>query len=275
MYADLHLHTVYSDGTDTPREIFALASQNSINTIAITDHDCVDGVKEAHTFVKEFDIRLIDGAEISTMHHGRYVHVLGYYIDTENAYLAEYITESAKDKTDNTLINFNHARDLGVFEYSWERVLELNPSQKRLTGLHVVGAMRRDGYEVPGMGYYDFFGKYFLAFSDQFIDTEKKTPFEAIDIIKKCGGIPVLAHPKLIGSDEYLMEFIDYGAEGLEAYHPIHSPEETQKYLEIANAKGLYVSGGTDWHGGNNSSSVKGFGMCGLDHWDYSLLHIR
>jgi predicted metal-dependent phosphoesterase TrpH len=94
-------------------------------------------------------------------------------------------------------------------------------------------------------------------------------------VIKAAGGIPILAHPKLIGNDEKVMEFIDYGAEGLEAYHPIHSDKETDKYLEIAADKALYITGGTDWHGGNNSSHITHFGMRGLDHWDYQILQVR
>lgn len=275
MYADLHLHTTHSDGTNSPREILELAHKNGINVISITDHDCVSGVKEAHKILNEFDISLIDGAEISTMYNGKYVHVLGYYIDIENSQLAKYIIEAATDKTHNTLINFNHALKKGVFDYNWERVLELNPSQKRLSGLHVVNAMKHDQYTIPDLSYREFFAKYFLAFSDEFVDTEKKTPFEAIDIIKKSGGIPVLAHPKLIDNDDYIMKFIDYGVQGIEAFHPIHLPKETDKYLKIAAEKGLYVTGGTDWHGKNNAVSVKGFGMCGLEHWDYGILQVR
>jgi predicted metal-dependent phosphoesterase TrpH len=275
MYADLHMHTIYSDGTDSPREIFELAKLNGLNTIAITDHDCIDGVKDANNFRNEYNLSLIDAVELSAMWKGRYVHVLGYYIDIKSIDLYRYIKESSADKTENTRINFENAKQKGIFSYNWERVLELIPKQNRLSGLHVVRAMKADGYNVPGMEYTDIFQKYFLALSDEFIDTEKKTPYDSIDVIKAAGGIPILAHPKLIGSDEDIMEFINYGAEGLEAYHPIHSAEETEKYLAIAADKALYITGGTDWHGGNNSSHITHFGMRGLDHWDYPILQVR
>lgn len=275
MYADLHIHTTYSDGTDSPREIFELAKQNGLNTIAITDHDCVDGIKDAHTFKNEYNVTLIDAVELSAMLQGQYVHVLGYHLNIDHPALRQYIEESSADKTENTRINFENARQKCALSYSWERVLELYPGQIRLSGLHAVRAMETDGYRVPGMGYRDFFVKYFLAFSDDFIDTEKKTPYDSIDIIKAAGGIPILAHPKLIGSDEQVMEFIGYGAQGLEAYHPIHSNNEMEKYLEIAADKALYVTGGTDWHGRNNSPHITHFGMRGLDHWDYAILQVR
>ena len=275
MYADLHIHTTYSDGTDSPREIFELSKQHGLNTIAITDHDCVAGVKEAHKFKHEYNVSFIDAVELSAMWKGKYVHVLGYYIDTSNIELYRYIKESSADKTENTRINFENAKQKGVISYNWARVPELNPGQTRLSGLHVVKAMEMDSYTVPDMGYMDFFTKYFLASSDEFIDTEKMTPYNSIDVIKAAGGIPILAHPKLIGSDENVLEFIEYGAQGLEAYHPIHSQEETEKYLKTASDRGLYITGGTDWHGGNNSPHITHFGMRGLDHWDYSILQVR
>ena len=92
-----------------------------------------------------------------------------------------------------------------------------------------------------------------------------------VDIIKEAGGIPVIAHTKSIGNDGVVEELILAGVEGLETYHPSHTPELSEKYESMAKAHKLLMTGGSDWHGGNNAPEVKHMGCVGLPHDGYAI----
>ena len=277
MYADLHLHSTFSDGTDTPAGLFELAAQNELKMIAISDHDSIQGVKVAidSGLSKKYDVKLIPAIEISTILHRRYLHILGYYIDINHDDLALFILKLSSEKTENTRINFENAKLKRPFSYTWERVLKLNINQPRISGVHVVEAMQHDGVSLDGMSLWDMFHKYFWAESPDFIETEKSTAYDAIDVIKKAGGIPVIAHPKSVGNDLIVVDLINYGVEGIEVFHPIHLNEDTERYKSIAIDNKLYITGGSDWHGNNNDPGITHIGMTGLDHCNYGILKVR
>jgi len=272
MFADLHLHSTYSDGTDTPDELIQLAIDNGIKIISIADHDTVSGYNNI-VEIRVSDIMVIPAIEVSTVLGHNYLHMLGYFIDTHSAELEKYIQKVSEEKTENTRINFENALSRGVFDYKWERVLELHRNQPRISGVHVVYSMQKDNYAIDGMGLWDMFHKFFWAESPDFIPTETATAYDAIDIIKAISGIPIIAHPKSIKDDDIVLGLIRYGAQGIEVYHPIHANDDVKKYLHMAEGKRLYVSGGTDWHGKNNGAEVTHFGMCGLENNKFPILH--
>jgi predicted metal-dependent phosphoesterase TrpH len=274
MFADLHLHSTFSDGTDTPLELCSLAKTNNVKVISITDHDAVGALKEIQYVIPE-DIKVISGVEISTIYKRRYLHVLGYYIDIFDKQLENFIARISMEKTENTRVNFENAKSKGVFDYKWERVLELNAEQPRISGVHVVKAMQIDQYTIPNMKLWDMFHLFFWAEGQEFIETETTSGYDAIDIIKQIGGIPIIAHPKSIGNDDIVIDLLRYGAQGLEVFHPVHSIKETEKYKQIAEENKKYITGGTDWHGKNNGAEVTHFGMTGLEHGNYEILKIR
>jgi len=273
LFADLHLHSTYSDGTDTPLELYQLAQKKNVKVISITDHDSVDGHKELlKTQVsqdQDSKIEIIPGIEISPLVNRKMHHILGYYIDIYDKGIEKFIDDIAAEVTEDTKRNFEKARDKGVFSYEWDRVLELNPGRKRFGGSSVIKAMEIDGYEVPGMGLWEMHHQCFLFDRRDFYDG-----YDAVDIIKSAGGIPIIAHPKSIGDDDIVLDLIRYGARGLEVYHPMHSREDTDRYLQMAQDKKLYITGGSDWHG-KNSIAGRVFGLTGLDDENYELLKLR
>jgi predicted metal-dependent phosphoesterase TrpH len=135
--------------------------------------------------------------------------------------------------------------------------------------------MEKDGYTIDGMGLWEMFHKYLWAESPDFIPAETTTAYDAIDIIKKVNGILIIAHPKSIGNDIIVNELLQYGAQGLEVFHPIHNKDDIKKYQQLTDEKRIYISGGTDWHGKNNGSEITHFGMCGLENSDYPILSIN
>lgn len=272
MYADLHIHSTFSDGTDAPGELIELAAARGIRAIAIADHDSVRGVAEALKRLPHPSVSLIPAIEISTVCNRRLLHMLGYCIDIANPALGAFIARISAEKTENTRVNFERARELGVISYDWERVLELHPDQPRLSGVHVADAMERDGAAALDMSLRELFRRFFLPTGAEFIETETTTAYGAIDIIRAAGGIPVVAHPKSIGDDDVVLNLIDAGVEGLEVYHPSHLPVERGKYRRMAVSRGLLVTGSSDWHGKNSSPDTPHIGCTGLDSGDYPIL---
>ena len=274
MYADLHLHSTFSDGTDTPLELCNLAKNCGLSIISITDHDTVSGQKALSHGQLPNGIRMVSGVEISIEVNRKMTHILGYYIDLYDKRLENFIHYISAEKTASTKANFENACANNVFSYEWERVLELNPECPRISGVNVVKAMQIDGYEVPGMGVWEMFHKYFWPENDNYISRATLTGYDAIDTIKAIGGISVIAHPKALNDDDIVLDLIKHGAKGLEVYHPIHNDEDAKKYIQMAESKNLFVSGGTDWHGKNNGNDVTRFAMKGLSHENYEILKL-
>jgi len=146
MHADLHLHTTYSDGTNTPAELCNLAKDNNIKVISITDHDSVNGIKAILSEDVPREINIIPGIELSIFNNGKMIHILGYYIDIYNAKIDNFIKQMSDEITKSTKVNFDRAKERNVFDYSWERVLKLNPGLTRVSGNNVIKAMKLDNY---------------------------------------------------------------------------------------------------------------------------------
>ena len=270
MYADLHMHSTYSDGTDTPLELCQLALQNNINVISITDHDSIEGVKSLLGEDLPKDVKIIPGVELSLMSQGKMIHILGYYIDLFDGRLEQFIDQISDDVSKNAKKLFERALNDKAFDYTWERVVLLNPGRARISGSSVIKAMRLDSYTPPRMSLDDMFYKYFFRKSDDLSLNE----YDAVDVIKAVGGIPVIAHPAEMEDDEIVVKLIKHGAMGLEVFHPSNSKEDTIKYKQMAEACNLHITGGTDWHGNNNRFDTH-FGMYGLDSDKYSILNVE
>jgi predicted metal-dependent phosphoesterase TrpH len=272
MFADLHLHSVFSDGTDTPNELVLLAKENDIKVISIADHDSLSAYENISS--SNYEIKIIPSVEISTRVNEMYIHILGYYVSTYSKELLNLLKITSFERTENTRINYENAMNKEKFDYSWNRILELNKGKTQISGVHIVNAMQKDNFKIKNIDLWDMFHKYFRQNSPSFISSEKVSAYDAIDVIKKSGGIPIIAHPKSIENCEVIYDLIGYGVKGLEVYHPTHTKTESEKYREIAEASSLYISGGTDWHGKNNRSEISQFGMCGLKDDTYPILHL-
>jgi len=112
---------------------------------------------------------------------------------------------------------------------------------------------------------------FWRADNENYISFLTLSEYDAVDVIKASGGMPVIAHPKEIGDDNIVANLIKYGAMGIEVFHPSHSKEDIIKYKQLAESNHLFITGGTDWHGDNNRFNTH-FGMYGLDSDKYSIL---
>ena len=275
MYADLHIHSAFSDGTDSPSEVVSLAEKAGLKVISIVDHDTVDGIK-GYDKGSAKDLRLIPGVEITLIVERANIHILGYCIDTDNKELNHYLEDNCADITYNTRVNFENAaiREGFCHKYGWEQVLDPFPNLHRISGMHVIMSMQINKFNLKDIEPWDLYKKYFKPDSHHFLPPAEKSAKEAIDIIKKAGGVPIVAHPKLICDDTTVMALLDDGALGLEVFHPSHGDEDIKKYRRIVNEKRLLLTGGSDWHGENNPYGSRPLGTCGMPDQNFAVFTV-
>jgi 3',5'-nucleoside bisphosphate phosphatase len=248
---DLHLHSTCSDGQDTPEELVDAAVSAGYKTIAITDHDTVNGVIRGLDAVKGKSIELIPGIELSSISEGLDIHILGYYIDYTNPEFLKRIEffkcERAK-RAERIVGNLNRL-GLDIQINTVLRIAHGAPVGRPHIAEALLSEELIDSYSEAFM--------YIGSNGPAYEPTYKVKPEEAIDLILKSGGIPVLAHPGILDRDELILELKEYGLLGVEAIHPLHPPEKQIYYEKIANKYGLLITGGSDWHGKGRSSSFK------------------
>lgn len=257
---DLHLHTYYSDGSLSPEELVAWAKEKGLDTIAITDHDGAEGVREALDAGKRMGIQVIPGIELSAQtEDGIGVHILGYDINPENEALAGACAKlrAARSRRNEKLMEALH--QMG-FKLKWEDLSPL-PEKDFVGKPHFASALAKKGYIHAAK---DAFAQNGI-FTDRNIRKLKKEKLdaaEAVGLVRGAGGWAVLAHPMKIrrlgerGDDaffpkleELLTRLVSFGLSGLECVYPEHTDEEIMKLMVIAHKLGLRVTGGSDYHG--------------------------
>ncbi|ULL17423.1 PHP domain-containing protein [Paenibacillus sp. H1-7] len=249
LYADLHSHTLASDGTQPPTDNVRLAAAVGLGAIAITDHDTVAGIREALEAGLQYGITVVPGVEISTVVKGMDVHVLGYYIDHTDETLLNRLAElrQVRDRRNDMILE--QLNKLGI-EISMDDVLESLKAAKKndetIGRPHIADALVRKGY-VADMA--EAFDRYLGKDGAAYINPPRIEPATAVQWIIEAGGAPVLAHPGLYGMDELIGELADQGLAGLEVYHSDHTPEQEEGYQRLAEQYNLIVTAGSDFHG--------------------------
>lgn len=245
-YADLHMHTKASDGLHAPAENVRMAKQAGLSAIAITDHDTTAGVKEAIQEGKKLGIEVVPGVEISTSAKGQDVHILGYFIDLDDAQFASRLEDlrQARNRRNDKLIQ--RLNQLGI-EITMEEVHAGVKSEDESVGRpHFADVLIQKGYVASLKEAFDvYLGKEGKAY----VNTERNRPHHAIEWIKQAGGAAVIAHPGLYADDQLVEEIIEQGADGIEVYHADHSKNDEARYLKLAEKHQLIITAGSDFHG--------------------------
>lgn len=261
---DLHVHSTFSDGTLSPPLLINKALGQGLSGISITDHDTLEGLQETMVYIESntLNIDYIPGVELNTEpeEEGNEIHILGYYIAFDNSSFKERLKEirdQRKNRAIQIVAKLNH---LGC-KISFEKVSSLAGSD--LIGRpHIAMAMMEAGYATS---IEQVFEQYIGYGRPAYVRRYKFPPAEAIELIKSSGGIAVLAHPGLIKSQTLIGKLIDAGIEGLEAYYPQHTRQQTADYVKLAAEKKLLVTGGSDYHGPGSSESRAQLGAAGID----------
>ena len=239
---ELHTHTTYSDGILTPQQLVERAVHNGVKALAITDHDTLNGWNEAIAAAQPYDLEIVPGVELSTVHNGRSLHILGYYPRREliEAPLAERL-EGRKRRARQMVANLT--------EMGYPLELQRLDGNMALGRPHIASAMVRAGYvNSTQEAFEQFLGEDCPAY----VHYEKFSIQEGIGLIRDCGGIPVWAHPYLFRGgrvEDVLPELLEAGLMGLEVFHPHHGNNKVDRLKELCREHNLLMTGGTDYHG--------------------------
>lgn len=251
---DLHTHTTASDGSLTPTQLVTRASRLALKVIAITDHDTTAGVAEAMAAGRAQGVEVIPGVEINTDVPGSEVHVLGYFVDPDHSELNAQLARILEGRIGRARKMAEALTAMGA-PVSFERILQI-AGEGAVGRPHVAQALLEAGHV---RSFQDAFDRYIGRSSPAYIEREKFTPAEACALIRRAGGLPVLAHPvffdrygaikEVVDLDQMLPELLAAGLAGLEVYYPNYDAVTNEYLLGIARRYGLLVTGGTDFHG--------------------------
>lgn len=263
-FVDLHVHSNASDGTLSPSEVVSLAVEKKLTAIALTDHDTIDGLKEAQEAAFGLPLEIIPGIELSCVYLGEEIHILGLYVDPSDPCFSSEIKElkNIRDKRNVEIIRRFREADILI---SMEEVMAGNPDTV-VTRAHFARVLYEKGY-VKSMD--QAFKKYLNYGGPYCPRKEKITPEHAMKILTGCNAFPVLAHPCQyhLGdkkTDELVCYLKDLGLLGLEVYHSSNNQYESSKLRKLARKYDLFPTGGSDFHGSNKPDIELGTGRGGL-----------
>ena len=250
--ADLHIHTTASDGTRTPEESVREAARVGLGAVGIADHDTIAGLASGIAEGERVGVIVVPAVEINTDVGKDEVHMLGYYVDYESESLnasLEMLRSGRRDRAAQIVEKLNEA---GV-DVSMDRVMEIADGAA-VGRPHIARAL----VEIGAVGSVaSAFGKYLVRGRPTYVPRYKLTPFQAMEIIRDAGGVPVLAHPGTNQHDELIPGLIEAGLKGIEVYHTDHSACHVRRYLEIARKYDLIPTGGSDSHGPDNVKTIE------------------
>lgn len=249
MLVDFHMHSIYSDGVKSPEELLRDALDCNLSMMALTDHDEIDGIKALRTAQEQLDpektIKFINGCEFSADYKDKSIHILGYRFDETNKELRdfiEYFKSKREERIDEIIRRCNNA---GYF-ISKDELLKKFPKTQAYGRPHI-GQLLIDGGYAKDIN--DVFKDILRKDSPCYVPKVKIEVPYIIDIIHKAGGLAVMAHPKLVTSDEYVVEMLAYDFDGMEVYHTKHNDDDVKRYKALAKEHNLFITGGSDYHG--------------------------
>ena len=249
MLVDFHMHSIYSDGVKSPEGLLRHALDCNLSMMALTDHDEIDGIKALRTAQEQLDpektIKIINGCEFSADYKDKSIHILGYRFDETNKELRdfiEYFKSKREERIDEIIRRCNNA---GYF-ISKDELLKKFPKTQAYGRPHI-GQLLIDGGYAKDIN--DVFKDILRKDSPCYVPKVKIEVPYIIDIIHKAGGLAVMAHPKLVTSDEYVVEMLAYDFDGMEVYHTKHNDDDVKRYKALAKEHNLFITGGSDYHG--------------------------
>jgi hypothetical protein len=243
---DLHVHSTASDGKFSPEAIISKAAGLGLKVISLTDHDSIDGIIPALKTVKIYPgLTFIPGVEISTDMPDGEAHVLGYFIDYTSTELGSTLERFRNSRLRRAQGMVSKLGSLGI-DIDWSRVQEI-AGDGAIGRPHIAQAMLEKGYIAS---FKEAFDKYIGHGGPAYVEREKMTPEEAVALIVRSGGLPVLAHPFTVKEPEALViKLKAAGLVGIEAYYKDNTAAETEATLGLAAKYGLIATGGSDFHG--------------------------
>lgn len=251
---DLHVHSNRSDGSLSPNALVDLAVQKGLSAFALTDHDTTEGILEAVNQANKWrekgvELEVIPGIEFSTEYKGKDIHIVGIDIDYEADFFKEHIKTFVDSRIERNKKMCKNLQDAGI-DISYERLLEEFPDSV-ITRSHYARFLHGHGYTTSLKEAFDL---YLGDHTKYYVPREKVTPTQAIELILRAGGIPILAHPILYGLGKSALctlveELANAGLIGIEAVYSTYTPSDEREIKTLAQKYNLAISGGSDFHG--------------------------
>lgn len=243
-FADLHIHTVYSDGTFEPEEAVQSAYEAGLSCIAICDHDVVEGVPLALAEAEKCGIEVIPGVELSSDIENGELHMLGYFVDYEDKNFIRQLDDLKSARVERVRAMCQRLKEIGI-NIEAEEVFELS-GPGTVGRLHIARVMVAKGY-VPAIP--DAFRKYIGDNGPAYINRFRLFPEDAVRLITGAKGVPVIAHPYSLSDESLIGNMVSAGVKGIEVFYPEHNSSLSQHYIAIAEKFNLVMTGGSDFHG--------------------------
>lgn len=251
---DLHVHSNRSDGSMTPSELVDLAVKKGLSAFALTDHDTVDGIPEALSRARYWaeqgiQIEVIPGIEFSTEYMGKDIHIVGIDIDYEADFFKQYLTDFVNARIERNIKMCKNLQEAGI-DITFEKLMEEYPGSV-ITRAHYARFLHDYSYTSSMK---EAFERYVGDHTKYFVPREKVTPVQAVELILRAGGIPILAHPVIYGLgktalDTLVSELKAAGLIGIEAVYSTYTPSDERDIKALALKHDLAISGGSDFHG--------------------------
>lgn len=259
-YCDLHVHSIFSDGTDTPARLIELAEKAGLSAVALCDHNTVAGLPDFLAAARSREIEAIPGVEISTDYAGKELHILALYVKEAHYDAVTKLLAEGDRRKEQSNIDLVAALNAAGYPLDYEAIKAKTP-QGHINRAHIAAEMTKLGYVEsvqaafktllsPKHGYYQ--------------PPERIGAYDAIRFIKSIDAVAVLAHP-FLSMDEallraFLPEAVACGLDGMEVYYSKYDAATTALAMEIAQEHGILPSGGSDYHGGNKPDISIGSG---------------
>jgi 3',5'-nucleoside bisphosphate phosphatase len=272
---DLHCHTTASDGLCSPSELVAAAAARELDVIAVTDHDTIEGVKEAMEAGAASSVRVVAGIELSTRMLDRGAHILGYFLETSHGGLLDALARMRRDRDERGRRMVERLQALG-YELTFDDVLE-QAGGGVVARPHIARALVSRGY-VPTVR--DAFTAELIADGGRaYVGRPEITPVEAVELIRSAGGAAVIAHPSVAHHagdtdpvpERLVEELRSSGLAGLEVDHPDQAPLIRDRLQELAARLDLVPTGGSDYHG----EKGRRIGICTTTPESFEVLEAR
>lgn len=256
---DLHTHSTFSDGTFTPLQLVKYAEEKGLKAFAITDHDTTEGIKEAKSI--ETNVEVISGVEISTRYDKKEIHIVGLYVNENDADLNKQLKYYREKRVTRNFEILEKLNSLGV-DITIDDVKE-SCTGDVISRAHIAKALVSKGFVGS---YTEAFDRYLVDNKCAYVPRETLNYEESMELITKAGGVPVLAHPLLYkmsdtNLENMMVKLRQKGLKAVEVYYSTHSNSDTQHVMAMANRVGLIYSGGSDFHGATKPKIDMGTGM--------------
>jgi predicted metal-dependent phosphoesterase TrpH len=269
---DLHTHTTASDGRCSPAELVARAAAAGVTVLSVTDHDTVAGCEGVAAACEAARIEFVPGIEITAVRDQADLHMLGYFIDTKSAALRSFLVDQRQQRIDRIRQMIGKLAAFGIRLDADAIVQPAIDDPSRSVGRPwIARALVAAGY-VASVN--DAFGIWLSRGKPAFVARETAPPEQVIERIHEAGGIASIAHPGLVGRDEWIAPLVEAGLDAIEVYHTDHDKAATKRYRALAERLERAMSGGSDFHGDESHGSPSP-GTVSLPREDFDRLAAR